>query len=742
MRAQGAPHHVALRCSDGLWEVAFPLVVDDEHVATVVTGQFFYDDDEVDTEVFARRAREFGFDESDYLKALARVPVFSHAQVEKTVAFLADFVGVLGELGRNALRQQRDLDALTASEQQLRGLAEDTPILICTTRADETITFVNEATAKVAGRTTMELIGRPVTEFLGAETIAYMKAARARLTPENPVDMHEESLVRHDGALRCYEWTNHGFFDEDGHLLRVQAMGWDITERKEAEQHLMESRELLDSIIRHDQNAIAVFDKELRYVYISERYLTDYRLGDRDVIGRKHDEVLPDVPERWTEVYQRALGGAVEHGEEDPFPHADGSVDWLRWECRPWYASDGSVGGIVFYSEVITERREAAARLRRSQRRYETFINATDDMAFLKDDELRYVMVNKANADFFGLAAGDVVGKTDADIMGPEEAAACRASDLRCLETAGVIVTTELQGGRLYETRKFPVDLGEGLLGVGGYVRDVTERQRAEEKVRDLAADLERRVEQRTAQLKAANDELESFAYSISHDLRAPLRALDGFSQIILQDYDAQLDATGKNYLQRIKGAANHMASLMDALLQLSRLTREEPVIQRVDVSALARDLIGELREEDPDRPVEVRIQEGLHADADPEMLRVVLTNLLSNAWKFTSRHETARIEVGRARTGDGDAAPAFYVKDDGAGFDPRYAHSLFGAFQRLHTADQFEGTGIGLATVRRIVHRHGGEVWAEGEVEKGATFWFTLEPSQDTTEGRTESRP
>jgi signal transduction histidine kinase len=301
----------------------------------------------------------------------------------------------------------------------------------------------------------------------------------------------------------------------------------------------------------------------------------------------------------------------------------------------------------------------------------------------------------------------------------------------------GLVITTERVGDRVYESRKFPVELTDGRLGVGGYVRDVTEQRRAEGEIRRLATELERRVEQRTAQLAATNRELESFAYSISHDLRAPLRALDGFSEILLQDYGAVIDETGRGYLRRIKGAANHMAGLMDGLLQLSRLNREALVLEDVDLTDLARSVVTDLREQDPDRTVDVLVEPGLHAEADPKLLRVVLVNLLGNAWKFTARHETARIEVGAAQhaegeNGGGDGGGgtdgiAFYVKDDGAGFDPRYARNLFGAFQRLHTPDQFEGTGIGLATVQRIVHRHGGAVWAEGEVEKGATFWFTL---------------
>ena len=598
-----APEHIAYRCSNGLWDVAFPLILDGRHVATVFTGQFFYDDDEIDAEVFRAQAREHGFDETAYLDALTRVPVLTHEQIEQTMGFLADFVGMLSESGLNALRD------------------------------------------------------------------------------------------------------------------------------REAERRLLESRELLHDVVEHDPSAIAVMDNELRYVFVSQRYLDDYRIDDRDVIGKTHYEVFPDIPERWREIHRRVLGGAVERSDEDAFPRKDGSVDWVRWECRPWFAGDGSVGGMVLYSEHITERREAAEELRRSRERYETFIDATDDMAFLKDEQLRYVLVNTANARFLERSADDIRGHTDDELMPPEAAEKCRASDHRALKAGGVVVTAELIGDRIYESRKFPVDLGDGRVGVGGYVRDVTEQRRVDAEIRRLANDLERRVEQRTEQLEATNRELESFAYSISHDLRAPLRALDGFSEILLQDYNGVLDEEGRGYLRRIKGAANHMAGLMDGLLQLSRLNREELALEQIDLSRLAGDVVDELRRQEPGRRVDVLIEPGLLAEADPRLMRVALANLIGNSWKFTSRHEQARIEVGAAPVTDDHGGVAFYVKDDGAGFDPRYASNLFGAFQRLHTPDQFEGTGIGLATVQRIVHRHGGTVWAEGLVEQGATFWFTLAP-------------
>lgn len=231
-------------------------------------------------------------------------------------------------------------------------------------------------------------------------------------------------------------------------------------------------------------------------------------------------------------------------------------------------------------------------------------------------------------------------------------------------------------------------------------------------------------LQRRDIELAAVNDELEAFNYSVSHDLRAPLRTIDGFSQALLEDYEDKLDDEGKDYLGRTRAASQRMGILIDDLLNLSRVTRGDLRYEEVDLSNIARQVQKELEEGNPGRNVTFEIAEGAVTMGDPNLLRAVLDNLIGNAWKFTGNHETGKIEFGVT---EDEGRPAFFVKDDGAGFDMNYADNLFGAFQRLHGMTEFSGTGIGLATVQRIIHRHGGRVWAEGEVEAGATFYFTI---------------
>jgi signal transduction histidine kinase len=275
-----------------------------------------------------------------------------------------------------------------------------------------------------------------------------------------------------------------------------------------------------------------------------------------------------------------------------------------------------------------------------------------------------------------------------------------------------------------YSVRAREAGSGELLMLTTAFNEMLEQLQARDRSLQESREQLEERVRERTAALDASNQELEAFCYSVSHDLRSPLRAIDGFSQALLEDMDGRLDESAAGHLARIRAATQRMAALIDDLLSLSRITRTDLALKRVDLSAMARAVCEELAAAQPERAVTVDIQPGLVATGDPRLLRQVLENLLGNAWKFTSKQAAPRIAFG---TGDGHDGSVYTVSDNGAGFDPKYADRLFGVFQRLHAMTEFPGTGVGLAIVDRIVKRHGGRVWAEAAVGKGATFYFTL---------------
>jgi PAS domain S-box-containing protein len=369
----------------------------------------------------------------------------------------------------------------------------------------------------------------------------------------------------------------------------------------------------------------------------------------------------------------------------------------------------------------MTERKQIEDTLQASEERFRSLAETANDALLSADSQGHIVYFNRAAERIFDYFSKEIVGQPLTLLM-PERFRNLHRQGLdrflRTGETRVIGRTVELVGQRK-DGSEFPLELSlsscktrDGIFFTG-ILSDITERKMAEQEFR-LS----------TAQLEAANEELDAFSYSVSHDLRAPLRSIDGFSQALLEDCADGLDDQGKDHLHRIRAATQRMGLLIDDLLNLSRVTRAEIHPGRLDLSALARSIAAELQKTQPERRMEFQIADGLETTADARLLRLVLENLPGKAWKFTSKHASARIEFGKTHV---NGAAAYFVGDDGAGLDPAYADKLFGAFQRLHAVTEFPGTGVGLATVQRIIHRHAGRAWAEGAVERGATFYFTL---------------
>ena len=389
--------------------------------------------------------------------------------------------------------------------------------------------------------------------------------------------------------------------------------------------------------------------------------------------------------------------------------------------------------------EDISVRIQAKEALRQSEERFRLLVSSVPDCAlYVLDLQGCVVLWNDGAQRLKGYTAAEILGQSFSLFYTPEDRA--QGVPEGTLRRAAAQGHDEAQGWRVrkdgsrfwaevHMTAMY--DVQQRQIGFSKVTRDLTEPRRVEEAIRGLNASLEGRVTARTAelatvnrQLKAINEELEAFAYSVSHDLRTPLRAISGFGEILVASYSPALDERGRHYLDRMCNGATRLGQLIDDLLALSRLTRAEMRATAVDLTALARAVAATLGQAEPERVVTWDITEGLTVHGDAGLLRVALDNLLGNAWKFTSGHPEARITLGARRE---EGQTVYFVRDDGAGFDMAYADKLFGAFQRLHTVREFAGTGIGLATVQRIIHRHGGRVWAQGAVEQGATISFTL---------------
>lgn len=406
----------------------------------------------------------------------------------------------------------------------------------------------------------------------------------------------------------------------------------------------------------------------------------------------------------------------------------DGSV--YPVEVRLQLSASESPPVFLAIVQDLSERKRAAESLRQSEKRFHaTFEQAAVGIAhvalngiFLEVNRRLCEILGYSNETLTRLRHSELTHIEDIELDSDRIPALMRgelqtfASEKRFRKASGEFVWVRVT-----------VSLAFGDRGEPHYfifvVEDISERKRFEEEIRLLNEQLEQRVLERTGELSAVNRELEAFSYSVSHDLRAPLRSIDGFSQALVEDYGDKLDAVGKSLLERVRSASQRMAQLIDDLLSLSRITRTEMQRRDVDLSELVRQEADDLRE-NGHRAVEFIIQPDVRVCGDPDLLRIAICNLLGNAVKFSSKAEQPRIEFG---TTEIDGVRALYIRDNGAGFDMAYAGKLFGAFQRLHSATEFEGTGIGLVTVQRIIHRHSGRIWAEGEISHGATFYFTL---------------
>ena len=480
-------------------------------------------------------------------------------------------------------------------------------------------------------------------------------------------------------------------------------------------------------------DAVVIADGDGRIVLVNAQ--TERLFGyPRDrLVGQAVEILVPEDQQGHHAGHRRAYFGAprvraMGEGMELSGRRADGSAFPVAISLSPVETEEGTL--VIAAIRDVTHARQAEKALRDRETRFRALLEAAPDAIVIADRSGRIELVNAQAERIFGYPRDRLIGQP-IEVLVPERLqgrhAGHREGYFRQPRVRAMGEGLELHGRRA-DGSEFPVaislspvETAEGALTIAA-IRDVTERRRVDREVKAL----NERLTRDNAELAAVNRELEAFSYSVSHDLRAPLRAIDGFSQALLEDSGDSLDATGRDYLNRVRRAAQRMGVLIDDLIKLSRVTRADTYMQDVDLSALAEGVAQDLQAAAPGRLADFAIEPGMIAHGDARLLQIALENLLGNAWKFTAGRTPARIEFGRGAQG---GAEAFFIRDNGAGFDMAHADQLFRAFQRLHDAAEFPGTGIGLATVQRVIHKHGGRIWATGEVDRGATFFFTLQP-------------
>ncbi|MGD0795341.1 MAG: PAS domain S-box protein, partial [Dehalococcoidales bacterium] len=500
----------------------------------------------------------------------------------------------------------------------------------------------------------------------------------------------------------------------------------DITERKRAEEALRQSEEKLRLMFQAVSEGIAIIDLQGVIIDCNERAVSLYGVSSKEEILGKNCFNFIDEREREKAAadIQKLIAGEAPRSIEFNITKADGSRYDTEATTSLIKDASGNPTGIIAIIRDITERKRAEEGLRESEEKYRTLFESAAQGILIADTETKKfkdanpavcTMLGYSQEELVKMDVGDIHPKTSLELVLADFTAQARGekilSTLPCLKKDGTIIYADIKAAKaIIDGRECNV----------GFFTDITVRKQAEEELKQALSNME----QSNLRLAATNKELETFSYSVSHDLRSPLRSIDGFSQALLEDYANKLDATAQDYLKRLRNASQKMGELIDGMLRLSRLSRSELHLERIDLGALAIEIATRLRESQPERQVEFVIGGDLTANGDPQLLHTLLENLLGNAWKFTGKVPRAIIEFDAIQS---NGQKTFFVKDNGAGFDMTYADKLFGVFQRLHDATEFPGTGIGLATVRRIVNRHGGTVRAEGEVGKGATFYFTL---------------
>lgn len=582
---------------------------------------------------------------------------------------------------------------------------------------------VNQAWTDFTGHRREEVIGRPVDEIGTIVDRRQRDALFARVALGESVRNATGSYRKKDGSVAEVLASLESIDIGEQRLLLATFV--DLTSLRMAQAQLAVREQEMLALIDSVPVAVASIDRMHVCRACNRSYAELYDKEPADLIGLHLRSYTADLYDRSRDFYERVQRGEIVRYERghDRLPGRT-----LAATLIPKTDAAGAADGWFAVFNDVTDDRQRSRLIEDERQGLSTILEAIPDVvAVIECESRRHLEVNPAWSRMFGYARDEAVGRTSAELRLLEDeddrmriAAAIAPADGFA---DGIEVTYRRKDGR-YFTGELHSTMRIDYLGRQAWivsVRDVTRRRRDEARILEANSQLEARVTRRTSALQRANEELEAFSYTVSHDLRAPLRAIVGFAALLKADHAAQIDADGRRMLDMMQSAASRMAGQVDGLLELSRLSRGELLSVDVDLSALAQSVFGEIRDLTPSLRISADIRPGLHARGDPQMLRSLLANLIGNACKYSAHAAAPHIRVDRNDSGE------IFIADNGVGFDARYAGRLFEVFQRLHRADQFEGIGIGLATAKRIVSRHGGTIRAEGRPGEGATFYFTL---------------
>lgn len=710
-------------CYNGLVDVAVPVVINGEHIANLFSGQFFFE--EPDRAFFRKQAEQYGFDENEYMKALADVPIVSKEKVQVAMDFLLNMTQLISEMTFQKMELVQLNDALIKSEERSRSTLDHMLEGCQIIGFDWRYIYLNHTAELHNRRPNKELLGKRYMEMWpGIENTDVFKAIRQVL--EKRVHKHfENTFVFPDGTL--------GWFD-----LSIQPvpegvfiLSIDITERKLQEEKLFDSEFRFRKLFENGPFGMVLANKDFQFrkanpafcniMGYSEEELQKFTFKD---VSHPED-IIKDLPN-----IQKLINKEISiYKTEKRYIRKDGQVIWGSLTVSAAYDSDGQFLYNLGIIEDITNRKRVEKELRESEQKYRLLFEDNPHPMWVYDLEtLNFLEVNQAAITKYGYSREEFLKMNLKDIRPAGEIEKLMDNvrqDSDELSFSGewkhknrdgdIFLVEIISHSIIYDNKKARLVLAN----------DITKRLQAEEEIRKLNETLEQRVIERTDQLEMANKELEAFSYSVSHDLRAPLRHINGYVDLLNDRFQDNLPEKASHYLGVITDAAKQMGLLIDDLLQFSRTGRQELRKVKIDMNVLVSEVLEDkIKPDIKDRKIIWSVQELPEVFGDYSLLKQVWVNLLDNAVKYTKYKESAEISINFIEEKDNFV---FYIRDNGVGFDMKYSSKLFGVFQRLHSQSEFEGTGIGLANVQRIVQKHNGSIWAEAEPDKGATFFFNL---------------